>query len=84
MASDPSGCGQIHCEDHFHDLYPSLVNKQDEEQTHTQSTIGDKMSEPATSQGTSTIDIEKHGEIETIVSPEDRGFRRIIRNFTPS
>ena len=82
-------CSHGICPDHYHEKDPIFVNGESRQRAAPL-----LLAQPSTSSGGQasaiTVENEKVGSqkkragVELDFDPDDRGFRRIIRNFTPS
>ena len=94
MGNSKSACDQENCQLHFHleRQEPAFTNglSRQQAQTHKLETQNEIKSEEHVSDATlsnqkeSTAKEETKSDLAPEYDPEDHGYRRIIRNFTPS
>jgi hypothetical protein len=83
-------CNNNNCSDHYHAQDPIFTNGETRQRPPARpmeqpSTISEgQASDPTLVPEKGTFQSEKEGGSEPEYNPDDHGFRRIIRNFTPS
>jgi hypothetical protein len=81
-------CTNGNCPEHYHAKDPIFTNSEARqrprptEQPSTSS--GGQASESTLEPEKDTLTNEKRTDVEVVYDPDDHGFRRIMRNFTPS